>query len=346
MSQNCPPQEPHITSWAASGQANHDNLVAEWASSAAANLQQQNLLNTHPQNNAAATEPTSPMQYSEHQINVPHAASTAILAGTSSNAPQAQFDYTETTPSSVIQVAQNTSTMKNLTGDEWPPVNGGLGATEQRKRPSTERSYDGPRINSNERHTLTTERSHRNRGSSGDRQPSRSPRSGVPEERNRVGREQDSSSSRGRSRTPASRSRSPHSAPGRSITPESRSGQTRINRTPTPINGYDSQTQACRQTNSSITAPSLLAAKADQSDSVPEGDILDDVSDISEGDIPDIQPEIEKQPDMPGGHQTLHIDTTPSDQVRVLIFKQYLKDAKKFHDNPTCSIMYINILLM
>ena len=345
MSQNCPPQEQHITSWAASGQANHDNLVAEWASSAAANLQQQNLLITDPQNIAAATEPTSPMQYSEHQINVPHAASTAILAGTSSNAPQAQFDYTETTASGVMQVAQNT-TMKNLTGDEWPPVNGGLGATEQRKRPSTERSYDGPRINSNERHTLTTERSHRNRGSSGDRQPSRSPRSGVPEERNRVGREQDSSSSRGRSRTPASRSRSPHSAPGRSITPESRSGQTRINRTPTPINGYDSQTQSCRQTNSSTTAPSLLAAKAEQSDSVPEGDILDDVSDISEGDIPDIQPEIEKQPDMPGGHQTLHIDTTPSDQVRVLIIKQYLKDAKKFHDNPTCSIMYINILLM
>lgn len=342
MSQNCPPQEQHITSWAASGQANHDNLVAEWASSAAANLQQQNLFITDPQNNAAATEPTSPMQYSE-QLNVPHAASTAILAGSSSNAPQAQFDYTETTLSGVMHVAQNTTTMKNLTGDEWPPVNGGLGVTEQRKRPSTERSFDGPRINSNERHTLTTERSHRNRGSSGDRQPSRSPRSGVPEERNRVGREQDSSSSRGRSRTPASRSRSPHSAPGRSITPESRSGQTRINRTPTPINGYDSQTQACRQTNSSTTAPSLLAAKAEQSDSVAEGDILDDVSDISEGDIPDIQPEVEKQPDMPGGHQTLHIDTTPSDQVmtsthNVTIFGRGLEIC-----NPTCSIMYIYI---
>ena len=316
-------QDQPMASWAAAGshQASHDTLVATWASSAAENLQHQQL-----QSNPTGGQPTnSTMQYPGHSEHTSKDINAVPLQDANVNVPPPQYDINDATTCGNLRGDQHEIPMRQDSGEEWHPMNGGGANSGQQQRASSEKSLDPVRAKVMERQSNISDRDHRVRHhGSGDRQNSKSPRHSNLEDRvNRTGRDQDSSSSRGRSRTPASRSRSPHSVHGRSITPETRSGRNRTDTTPTPTNGYENQMQPRSQpsdTSSPRIIPSILiTAKVEQSEPMPEGDILDDVSDISEGDIPDIPAVSNKDiGDTQEEQQTIHIDTASSDQVRKL----------------------------
>ena len=230
-----------MASWAAAGshQASHDTLVATWASSAAANLQHQQLQS----HQSGGQSNNSTMQYPGHSLHSAKDISAVSLQDVNVNVPPPQYDINDVASCGNLRSDQHEIAIRKDSGDEWHPVNGGGANSAQQKRGTSENSLDPVRVKVPERQSNISDRDYRVRHhGSGDRQNSRSPRQSNLEDRaNRTGRDQDSSSSRGRSRTPASRSRSPHSGHGRSITPESRSGRNRKDTTPTPINGYENQ---------------------------------------------------------------------------------------------------------
>ena len=275
----------HAPSWAAaeSQQASHDTMVANWASSAAANLEQHQV----PTNTTSTSSLPSPL----NDANI--------------NSSRSKLDEKHEA-SENMQTGQHIESLKQATSED------------SRSNKVGEVRHGQQLSHSNEKSNYQ-ERDYRIRNhSSGDCQPN-SPKQRLSEERSgRLGRDLDTSSTRGRSHTPASRSRSPHSAHNISVSPDSRSGRNRNDRTPTPINGYENHipTRPQNETSRLInTVPeSTSPSKNQQPDSIAEGDILDDVSDISEGDIPDI-PALGDDENKEGQH-TLPIDTASSEQVK------------------------------
>ena len=248
----------HASTWTAteSQQSSHDTMVANWASSAAANLEQHQI----PKNITSASSP---------------------LNDTNINFSRSKLDEQHEISAEEMQVGHNEPSKQVI---------------------SEEREY---RV-----------RNH----SSGDCRLN-SPRQRLSEERSsRIGRDLDTSSTRGRSHTPASRSRSPHSAHNISVSPESRSGRNRNDRTPTPINGYETHApiRILADTPQLVnTEPETATSSVNQpADPMADGDILDDVSDISEGDIPDI-PALSD--DDKEGQHTHPIDTASGEQVNIMV---------------------------
>ena len=325
-------QNETTASWvgAASQNVSHDIMVDSWASTAAANLHQQQ----HQIQSTTASIPTAgnsanpgtrdicAASLNDANVPPPLYQTNELLSG-NAQGPKVEQNIEHYRGLSTLST---TEPLRANIGEEWYPVNGGVGtSTENRQRTSSEKSVESMRSKALDRQPNITDHGYLIQShSSVEGQVPRSPIAvGLLEERGcRPGREQDSVSSRGRSRTPTSRSRSPHSGHGRSITPESRLARNRRDRTPTSNNIYDSQGQvralpfASRSPSVGPSTP-FLSRKAEQSDSIPEGDILDDVSDISDGDIPDIPATSDKEinEDKEGQH-AVHIDTASSDQVR------------------------------
>ena len=313
-----------MASWAAVGsdKTSRETLVASWASSAAASLQQQHHnMQSDVSDNSTAEKPNN--QSIQYAGDSTHALqdNAVPLKEVNISVPPPHYNISNVNSSDAVQTDTHEGSSRQTSGEEWHPVNGSVAHSGIQQDSLTERSLEGLRSKPTERQSNITDRNYRIRShGSGDRQKSRSPRASVLEERgSRSGRDLDSSSSRGRSHTPRSRSRSPRSAHGRSRTPESRSGMLRKDQTPTPINGIDSFKLSHPQTLGSISPnavqPSTVTPKVEQSDIVTDTDILDDVSDISDGDIPDIPASSDKESDTKGGQQAFPIDTASSDQV-------------------------------
>ena len=315
-------EKKHTASWAAAGnqQASHDTLVANWASTAAANLQQQHQTQTHSATDPSAMSPSNSVLHVP--VNSTHTSediNKMPIQDANVNISSSSFDRKKESAPEDMQVDQHIGTLKQITTDDYRPNNGGEIRHSQQHNQS-EIPFDSPRSKLTQSHSNYQEREYQMRSnSSGDCQ-NNSPRQVLSEERsNRPGREHETSSNRGRSHTPASRSRSPHSGHNISASPDSRSGRNRNERTPTPINGYEGHAPARPQTDaprlSSIGSTNIVSPKIQQPDSNVDGDILDDVSDISEGDIPDI-PALSED-DTKEGQHTLQIDTASSEQVRL-----------------------------